>query len=101
MLALFAAGLFSYFRLGQAEDPEFTFKIMVIRAMWPGASPAEMEQQVTERLEKKLQETPYLDNVRSYTKSGETTIFVALKDSPAPKEVAGVWYQVCTKIAPI
>ena len=68
MLALFAAGLFSYFRLGQAEDPEFTFKVMVIRAFWPGATPAEMEQQVTERLEKKLQETPYLDNVRSFTR---------------------------------
>jgi len=98
MLALFAAGLFSYFRLGQAEDPEFTFKIMVIRAVWPGASPAKMEQQVTERLEKKLQETPYLDNVRSFTKSGETTIFLALKDMTPPKEVAGVWYQVRKKI---
>ena len=101
MLALFAAGLFSYFKLGQAEDPEFTFKIMVIRAIWPGASPAEMEQQVTERLEKKLQETPYLDNVRSYTKSGETTIFLALKDSTPPKDVAGVWYQVRKKIGDI
>ncbi|MBI3530125.1 MAG: efflux RND transporter permease subunit [Betaproteobacteria bacterium] len=101
MLALFAAGLFSYFRLGQAEDPEFTFKVMVIRAIWPGASPAEMEQQVTERLEKKLQETPYLDNVRSFTKSGEATIFVTLKDSTPPKEVAGVWYQVRKKIGDI
>jgi multidrug efflux pump len=101
MLALFAAGLFSYFRLGQAEDPEFTFKVMVIRAMWPGASPAEMEQQVTERLEKKLQETPYLDNVRSYTKTGETTIFLTLRDSTPPKEVAGVWYQVRKKIGDI
>ena len=98
MLALFAAGLFSYFRLGQAEDPEFTFKVMVIRAVWPGASPAEMEQQVTERLEKKLQETPYLDYVRSFTKSGETTIFIALKDTTPPKEVTGVWYQVRKKI---
>ena len=86
MLALFAAGMFSYLRLGQAEDPEFTFKVMVISALWPGASPAEMEQQVTERLEKKLQETPYLDNVRSFTKSGETTIFVVLKDSTPPRK---------------
>src|SRR3954464_4450268 len=101
MLALFAAGLFSYFRLGQAEDPEFTFKIMVVRAIWPGASPAQMEQQVTERLEKKLQETPYLDYVRSYTKSGEATIFVALKDATPPKEVSGVWYQVRKKIGDI
>ncbi len=99
MLALFAAGLVSYFRLGQAEDPEFTFKVMVVRALWPGASPAEMEQQVTERLEKKLQETPYLDSVRSYTKSGETTIFVTLKDATPPREVADLWYQVRKKIA--
>ncbi|MEO8304984.1 MAG: efflux RND transporter permease subunit [Betaproteobacteria bacterium] len=101
MLALFAAGLVSYFRLGQAEDPEFTFKVMVIRAIWPGASPSEMVQQVTERLEKKLQETPYLDNVRSFTSSSETTIFVTLKDSTPPKDVAGVWYQVRKKLGDI
>ncbi|HEX7813089.1 MAG TPA: efflux RND transporter permease subunit [Burkholderiales bacterium] len=101
MLALAAAGLFSYFKLGQAEDPDFTFKVMVVRAIWPGASPAEMEEQVAERLEKKLQETPYLDNLRSYTKTGETTIFVTLKDSTPPREVAGVWYQVRKKIGDI
>ncbi len=101
MLALAAAGLFSYFKLGQAEDPEFTFKVMVVRVIWPGASPSEMEEQVTERLEKKLQETPYLDNIRSYTKTGEATIFVALKDSTPPREVASVWYQVRKKIGDI
>ena len=101
MLALAAAGLFSYFKLGQAEDPEFTFKVMVVRVIWPGASPPEMEEQVTERLEKKLQETPYLDNIRSYTKTGEATIFVTLKDSTPPREVAGVWYQVRKKIGDI
>ena len=101
MLALFCAGLFSYFRLGQAEDPDFTFKVMVVRALWPGASPVQMEQEVTERLEKKLQETPFLDHVRSYTKAGETTIFLTLKDSTPPREVAGVWYQVRKKIGDI
>jgi multidrug efflux pump len=101
MLALAAAGLFSYFKLGQAEDPDFTFKVMVVRAIWPGASPAQMEEQVTERLEKKLQETPYLDNLRSYTKTGEATIFVTLKDSTPPREVAGVWYQVRKKTGDI
>jgi len=101
MLALAAAGLFSYFKLGQAEDPDFTFKVMVVRVIWPGASPSEMEEQVTERLEKKLQETPYLDNLRSYTKTGEATIFVTLKDSTPPREVAGVWYQVRKKIGDI
>ncbi|MEX0959736.1 MAG: efflux RND transporter permease subunit [Burkholderiales bacterium] len=101
MIALGAAGLYSYFELGQAEDPDFTFKVMVVRTLWPGASPVEMEQQVTERLEKKLQETPYLDHVRSYSRSGESTIFVLLKDTTPPKEVAGVWYQVRKKIGDI
>ncbi len=101
MLALFAAGVFSYVRLGQAEDPEFTIKVMVIKAFWPGASPAVMEQQVTERLERKLEETPYLDFVRSYTKTGETTIFLTLLDSTPPKEVADVWYQVRKKLGDI
>ncbi len=101
MLALAGAGFYSYLKLGQAEDPDFTFKLMVVRAVWPGASPAEMEEQVTERLEKKLQETPYLDNLRSYTKPGETTIFVTLKDSTAPGAVAGVWYEVRKKVGDI
>jgi multidrug efflux pump len=98
MLALAAAGLFSYFKLGQAEDPDFTFKVMVVRAVWPGASPPEMEEQVTERIEKKLQETPFLDNIRSYTKTGDSTIFITLRDSTPPREVAGIWYQVRKKI---
>jgi multidrug efflux pump len=101
MLALAAAGAYSYFRLGQAEDPDFTVKVMVVRTFWPGASPREMEQQVTERLEKKLQETPHLDVVRSYSRSGESTIFITLKDSTPPREVAGVWYQVRKKIGDI
>jgi multidrug efflux pump len=101
MLALAAAGVYSYFRLGQAEDPDFTFKVMVVRTFWPGASPREMEQQVTERIEKKLQETPYLDLVRSYSRSNEATIFVILKDSTPPKVVADVWYQVRKKIGDI
>jgi multidrug efflux pump len=101
MLALAIAGAYSYFRLGQAEDPDFTVKVMVVRTFWPGASPADMEQQVTERLEKKLQETPHLDVVRSYSRSGESTIFVTLKDSTPPREVAGVWYQVRKKIGDI
>lgn len=98
MLALAASGVYAYFRLGQAEDPDFTVKVMVVRTFWPGASPRDMERQVTERIEKKLQETPYLDVVRSYSRSGESTIFVTLKDSTAPAEVAGVWYQVRKKI---
>ena len=65
IVALFGAGVYSYLRLGQGEDPEFTFKLMVVRTLWPGATAKEVEQQVTERLEKKLQETPWFDFARS------------------------------------
>ena len=101
MLALAAAGLYSYFKLGQAEDPDFTFKVMVVRTVWPGANPDEVEQQVTDRIEKKLQETPHLDVVRSYSRTGESTIFVILKDSTPPRDVPDVWYQVRKKISDI
>ena len=70
MLALACAGVYSYFGMGQAEDPKFTFKVMVVQTSWPGASPREVEEQVTERLERKLQETPYLDYIKSYSRTG-------------------------------
>jgi multidrug efflux pump len=101
MLALGAAGVYAYFNLGQAEDPDFTVKVMVVRATWPGASPLEVEQQVTERIEKKLQETPYLDFIRSYSRTGESVVFVQLKDATQPSEVPDVWYQVRKKISDI
>lgn len=101
MLALAAAGVYSYFKLGQAEDPDFTFKVMVVRTVWPGANPGEVEQQITDRIEKKLQETPHLDVVRSYSRTGESTIFVILKDSTPPRDVPEVWYQVRKKISDI
>ena len=93
------AGAYSYVRLGQAEDPDFTFKVMVVRTLWPGATAREVEQQVTERLEKKLQETPWFDYTRSYSKPGESLIFVLLKDYTPPKEVPNAWYQVRKKLA--
>ena len=101
MLAFGASGIYAYFNLGQAEDPAFTFKVMVVRTVWPGASPLEMEEQVTERLEKKLQETPYLDHLRSFSRNGESTILVLLKDATPPAEVQDVWYQVRKKVADI
>jgi len=101
MLAFGASGIYAYFNLGQAEDPAFTFKVMVVRTAWPGASPLEMEEQVTERLEKKLQETPYLDHLRSFSRNGESTILVLLKDATPPADVQDVWYQVRKKIADI
>ena len=71
------AGLVSYFNLGRAEDPPFTIKQMVVSAAWPGATSREMELQVTDKLETKLQEVPYFYNVQSYTKPGETVIYVS------------------------
>lgn len=101
MVLLLAAGALSYNQLGRAEDPDFTFKVMIVRTNWPGATAREVEQQVTDKIEKKLQETPYLDNVRSYSKAAESTIFVMLRDSTPPKAVSGVWYEVRKKVGDI
>lgn len=101
ILVLMAAGSFSYFKLGRAEDPEFTVKLMVVQAFWPGATARDMEQQVTDLLEKKLQETPRLDYLQSYSRPGESLIFVTLKDFTPPKEVPGIWYQVRKKLGDI
>lgn len=98
MVVLMLAGIQSYFTLGQAEDPPFTFRIMVVRAFWPGATAREVEQQVLDRLEKKLQEVPHLDYLRSYAKPGEATLFVSLKENTPPKSVPDIWYQVRKKI---
>ena len=101
ILALFAAGAYCYVQLGQGEDPEFTFKVMVVRTLWPGATAKEVELQVTERLEKKLQETPWFDYARSYSKPGESLIFVVLKDYTPPKAVPDSWYEVRKKVGDV
>ncbi|MPS47599.1 efflux RND transporter permease subunit [Methylobacillus sp.] len=101
MLVLTLAGMLAYTKLGQSEDPPFTFKVMVVRTMWPGASTHEVEQQVTDKLEKKLQELPYLDILRSYSRPGESLIFILAKDSTPPSAVPDVWYQARKKIGDI
>jgi multidrug efflux pump len=101
MLAFFIAGLFSYLELGQAEDPEFTIKVMAVRTLWPGATALEIEQQVTDRVEKKLQETPWLNYLSSYSKAGESMVFVNLMDFTPPEEVPNAWYQVRKKLGDI
>jgi len=98
MLVSAIVGLFSYDKLGREEDPPFTIKTMVVQAMWPGATTTETLEQITDRIEKKLEEIEYLDFVRSYTKPGETTVFVNLKDSTPASKVPDMWYQVRTKI---
>ncbi|WP_034997233.1 efflux RND transporter permease subunit [Beijerinckia mobilis] len=101
MIAVTIAGLGAYFQLGRNEDPEFTFRTMVVQAAWPGATLDETLQQVTERLERKLQETRDLDFLRSYTSAGQTTIFVNLKGATRPADVPDRWYQVRKNIADI
>ncbi|MDM0068746.1 efflux RND transporter permease subunit [Variovorax sp. J31P207] len=94
MIIAVVAGTLSFLKLGRAEDPAFTFRTMIVAAGWPGATVDETLSQVTERLERTLQETRHLDRVRSYTTAGQTTIFVDLKQSTPPAEVADIWYQV-------
>lgn len=101
IVAFLLAGVIAYGNLGQAEDPDFTIKVIVINTQWPGASAEEVELQITEKLEKKLQETPWLDHVRSFSRPGQSMIFVLLKDYTPPKEVPEVWYQVRKKISDI
>jgi multidrug efflux pump len=101
MVVLAVVGVGSYLRLGQAEDPDFSFKLMVVRTMWPGASADEVERQLTDRIEKKLQETPRLDFLRSYSKPGESVVFVFVKDASRPEEIRDSWYQVRKKIGDI
>jgi multidrug efflux pump subunit AcrB len=98
---LLIGGALSYSNLGQDEDPPFTFRAMVVRANWPGATSLQMAEQVTDKLEKKLQETPDIDEISSYSKPGETTIILKLRESAAPKEVAQSWYQARKKIGDI
>jgi multidrug efflux pump subunit AcrB len=92
------AGTWSFFQLGRGEDPSFTYKAMVIEAYWPGATIDDMVQQVTERIEKKVQEVQYLGYVRSYTNAGRSTIFVILDDKTPAKLVPDTWYQVRKKV---
>lgn len=94
-------GLAAYFQLGQDEDPPFTFRAMVIRAYWPGATAQQVADQVTDRLEKALQEVPYADRIRSYAKPGETLITFQVRDSSPPKEMPQIWYTVRKKIGDI
>ena len=99
MLALVVlGGLFAYLKLGQQEDPPFTFRVMVVKTLYPGATALEVEQQLTDRLEKKIQELPNLDYLRSYSKPGESVIFVTPREDTSPKDIPDLWYQVRKKV---
>ncbi|SDT61252.1 Multidrug efflux pump subunit AcrB [Pseudomonas sp. Z003-0.4C(8344-21)] len=91
-------GVFSYFNLGREEDPSFTIKTMVIQTKWPGATQDETLKQVTDRIEKKLEELDSLDYVKSYTRPGESTVYVYLRDTTSAEDIPQIWYQVRKKI---
>src|SRR5262245_24424279 len=101
MVLLLAAGGYAFFTLGQREDPDFTFRTMVVQVLWPGASAEEMQEQVVDKIERKLQETPGLEFVRSYTRPGSANIFVNLRGSVRGAAVADAFYQVRKKVGDI
>ena len=98
MVVLLVLGFAAYFQLGQDEDPPFTFRAMVVQAYWPGASAQQVADQVTDRIERTLQEVPYSDVIRSYTKPGESLTLLQIRDSAPPKEVSNVWYQARKRV---
>ena len=98
MVVLMVLGFAAYFQLGQDEDPPFTFRVMVVQAFWPGATAQQIAEQVTDKIERTLQEVPYADTIRSYTKPGESFTLLELKDSAPPKEVSSSWYQARKRI---
>ncbi|HYN63158.1 MAG TPA: efflux RND transporter permease subunit, partial [Candidatus Limnocylindrales bacterium] len=101
LMLLTVAGVLAYGSLGQKEDPEFTIKTMVVQAYWPGSSSQQMADQVTDKIEKKLQEIAEIDYTATYVRPGETQIKVNLRDATSPKDVPDVWYQVRKKVGDI
>ena len=98
LIVLMVLGVAAYFQLGQDEDPPFTFRAMAMRVFWPGATAQQVAEQVTDKLEKTLQEVPYADKIRSYSKPGEALIIFQVRDSSPPKEMAQIWYTVRKKV---
>ena len=98
MVVLMLLGFAAYFQLGQDEDPPFTFRAMVVQAFWPGASAQQVAEQVTDKVEKTLQQVPFADKIRSYTKPGESLTILQLSDSTPPKEVPNSWYQARKRV---
>jgi multidrug efflux pump len=101
ILLLGAAGIYSYLNLGRAEDPSFTIKTMVVHVGWPGATATELQAQAVDKVEKKLQELPYLDRIESYSQPGGSFIRVTLSDKTPPAKVKDLWYQVRKKVGDI
>src|SRR5438067_2348136 len=101
IMLLGAAGIYSYLNLGRAEDPSFTIKTMVVHVGWPGATAAELQAQAVDKVEKKLQELPYLDRIESYSQPGAAFIRITLSDKTPPARVKDLWHQVRKKVGDI
>lgn len=94
-------GIGSYSKLSQSEDPPFTFKVMVIQTDWPGATARQVQEEITDRIARKLQETPDVDFLRSYSRPGQSQLFFTIKDTAPASEVPKAWYQVRKKVGDI
>jgi multidrug efflux pump subunit AcrB len=101
VVLILAAGGFALFSMGQKEDPDFTFRVMVVQVAWPGATVEEMQEQVVDKIERKAQETPHLDYVRSYTRAGNAVIFVNIQGEARGAQITDAFYQVRKKIGDI
>src|SRR5260370_9895548 len=101
MIALGIAGFFSYQKLGRAEDPFFTVKVVNVSAMWPGATATEMQAQVADPIEKKLQELPFFEKVQTYSKPGFTAMQVTFPDSTPAKDVPSLFYLLRKKLVDV
>ncbi|MBV8656517.1 MAG: efflux RND transporter permease subunit [Burkholderiales bacterium] len=101
IIVFMTAGFFAYTHLGQKEDPEFTWKAMIVQTSWPGASARDVELQVTDKLEHKLQEIAAIDYIRSYSKPGESQLLISIREDWPAKDVPEVWYQVRKKVGDI
>ena len=99
LLAAMAAGIFAFFQLGRAEDPSFTLKVLTVSAVWPGATAQEMQDQVADRLEKRLQELPYYDRIDTQTRPGLVTITILFGDKAQPKDAPELFYQARKKMS--
>src|ERR1700732_1151813 len=101
IVALGVTGFFSYQKLGRAEDPFFTVKVVNVSAIWPGATANEMQTQVADPIEKKLQELPYFEKVQTYSKPSFTAMQVTFRDSTPPKEVPYLFYMLRKKLVDV
>jgi len=101
IMLVFVGGVFAFINLGRREDPDFTFRIMVVKLFWPGATTSEVDEQITHKIETKLQDLPELDYIESYSKPGEATLFVRPRQTMAASRVPETWYQVRKRVGDI